>query len=95
MTALATVTSVRSAVNVNRRLIAAAVFVVFGLLDILVFGFFAHKGDAVFALALPTSSVHVPSIHAPAAPVAYILGALSILIGVARATIDEPAWPSG
>ena len=92
MTALATVTSARSAVTVHRRLIAATTFVVFGLIDILVFGLFAHKGDATFALALPTSPVHVPSIHAPAAPVSYILGAASILIGVARATIDEPAW---
>ena len=90
MTALATVTSARSAVTVHRRLIAATTFVVFGLIDILVFGLFAHKGDATFALALPTSPVHVPSIHAPAAPVSYILGAASILIGVARATIDEP-----
>ena len=92
MTALATVTTVRTVVNVNRRLIAAAVFVLFGLIDILVFGFFAHKGDATFALSLPTSSFQVPSIHAPAAPVSYILGGLSILIGVARAAIDEPTW---
>ena len=92
MTALATVTSARSAVTVHRRMIAATVFVVFGLIDILVFGLFAHKGDATFALALPTSPVHVPSIHAPAAPVSYILGAASILIGLARATIDEPVW---
>ncbi len=92
MSALAAVTTVRTVVNVNRRLIAAAVFVLFGLIDILVFGFFAHKGDATFALSLPTSSFQVPSIHAPAAPVSYVLGGLSILIGVARAAIDEPAW---
>ena len=92
MTALATVTSARSPITVNRRYIAAGVFVLFGLVNIFVFGMFAHKGDATFALALPTSSVHVPSIHAPARLVSIILGALSIALGILRATIDEPPW---
>ena len=88
MTALATVT--RAPVTVSRRHQAAAVFVLFGLVDILVFGLLARgKGDATFAFALPGASVKVPSIQVPAAPLAYILGAASILIGVARATIDE------
>ena len=67
MTALATVTPARTAVTVNRRMLAAAAFIVFGLLDILVFGLFAHQGDATFALSLPGASVHVPSLHLPAA----------------------------
>lgn len=87
MTALATVT--RAPVTVNRKYVAAAVFMLFGVIDIL-FGLYAHKGDATFALALPGASTHVPSIHAPAAQVAYILGGASILIGVARATFEEP-----
>ncbi len=88
MTALATVT--RAPVTVSRRHQAAAVFVLFGLVNILLFGLLAHsKGDATFAFALPGASVKVPSIQVPAAPLAYILGAASILIGVARATIDE------
>ena len=33
----------------------------------------------------------MPSIHAPATPVAYILGAASIVIGIARATVTESA----
>ena len=86
MTALATVT--RAPVTVNRKYLAAAVFVLFGVVDIL-FGVYAHKGDATFALALPGASTHVPSIHVPAAQVAYILGGASILIGVARATFEE------
>ena len=50
------------------------------------FGLFAHQGDATFALTLPGASVHVPSIlHLPAAPTAYALGAISILLGVSRA----------
>ncbi|HTT54535.1 MAG TPA: ABC transporter permease [Streptosporangiaceae bacterium] len=92
MTALATVTSARSPITVNRRYIAAGVFILFGLVDIFLFGMFAHQGDATFALALPTSSVHVPSIHAPARLVPIILGAISIALGILRATIEEPPW---
>jgi ABC-type uncharacterized transport system permease subunit len=73
--------------TVNRRRVAAGTFVLFGLIDI-VLGFYAHKGDATFALSLPTASVHVPSIHAPAAVVCYALGAASIAIGAWRATVD-------
>jgi ABC-type uncharacterized transport system permease subunit len=87
MTALATVTRVPSVTS--RRLLAAGSLVLFGLLDILVFGLFAHSGDATFAFSLTGAKVSVPSIHVPAAPVAYILGAASILIGIARATVTE------
>jgi general nucleoside transport system permease protein len=87
MTALAAIS--RAPATINRRLLAATVFIVFGLADILLFGLFSHPGDAVFALALPGASVSVPSIHAPAHAVPIILGIFSILIGVARATIDE------
>jgi simple sugar transport system permease protein len=89
MTALATVT--RAPLTVNRRYLAGGVLAAFGLVDMLVFGLFAHKGDATFQLALPGASVNVPSIHAPAAPVSYVLGAVSILLGIARAAFDEPA----
>jgi simple sugar transport system permease protein len=74
--------------TVNRRLVAASTFAVFGLVDIAAFGLFSHKGDATFALALPTASVHVPSIHAPAAPVCYVLGAASIALGAWRAAVE-------
>ena len=83
MTALATTAG--APVTVNRRLVAAGSFILFGLIDILVFGVFSHKGDATFALSLPTASVHVPSIHAPAALVCYVLGAASIALGIWRA----------
>src|ERR1039457_6984225 len=86
MTALATTAG--APVTVNRRIVVAGAFIGFGLIDILVFGLFAHKGDATFALSLPTASVQVPSIHAPAALVAYVLGAASIAIGIWRAAND-------
>jgi simple sugar transport system permease protein len=84
MTALAPAVGV--SLTLNRRLIAAGSFILFGLIDILVFGLLAHKGDATFALALPTASIQVPSIHAPAAQVCYLLGAASIALGAWRAT---------
>jgi general nucleoside transport system permease protein len=86
MTALATTAG--APVTVNRRLVAAGSFILFGLIDILVFGLFSHQGDATFALSLPTASVHVPSIHVPAALVCYLLGAASIAIGVWRAVAN-------
>ena len=86
MTALATTAG--APVTVNRRLVAAGSFILFGLIDILVFGVFSHKGDATFALSLPTASVHVPSIHAPAALVCYVLGAASIALGIWRAAAN-------
>jgi simple sugar transport system permease protein len=68
--------------------VAAAAFVVLGLIDILVFGLFAHPGDTAFALALPGSKVAVPTIHVPAAAACYVLGAVSIGIGGMRATTE-------
>jgi hypothetical protein len=86
MTALAS--AVRAPLTANRRMVTAGAFAMFGLIDILLFGLFAHKGDAVFALSLPSASFQVPSIHVPAAPAAYLLGAASIAIGAWRASAD-------
>jgi ABC-type uncharacterized transport system permease subunit len=74
--------------TVNRRLVAASTFAVFGLVDIAAFGAFSHKGDATFALALPGASISVPSIHAPAAVLCYVLGAATLGLAVWRATTD-------
>jgi ABC-type uncharacterized transport system permease subunit len=86
MTSLAGV--VRAPAEANRRLLAAGVFALAGLIDILVFGHFAGHGDATFALALPGASAHVPSLRVPAASTAYALGAVSLAIAVARAALD-------
>jgi simple sugar transport system permease protein len=84
VTALATV--VQAPAATNRRLLGAGALIAFGLVDILIFGLFAHQGDAAFALSLQGASITVPTIRV-AAWVVYILGALSILIGIARATV--------
>jgi len=86
MTALAV--PLRARATVSRRAVAAGTFILLGLIDIFLFGLFAHPGDATFALTVSGTSVHVPSIHAPAAQVAYTLGALSVAIGMLRAVTD-------
>ncbi|HEY2552213.1 MAG TPA: ABC transporter permease [Streptosporangiaceae bacterium] len=83
---------VRAPASVNRRYVAVGSFILFGLVDIFLFGMFAHPGDAVFGFAGAGSAVTVPSIHAPAAQVCYVLGALSVAIGVLRATLDVSTW---
>jgi general nucleoside transport system permease protein len=86
------VAPVRVQVPVSRRYLAAGTFIVLGLIDIFVFGLFAHRGDAVFALSLPGAKPHVPSIRAPGAVTAYTAGVISIGLGVLRATVDLPRW---
>jgi general nucleoside transport system permease protein len=83
MTALAT--TIRAPLTLNRRAVVAITFTVFGLVDILVFGHLAHKGDATFAWALPTASVHVGSTSTPAALTSYVLGGLTLCLAAWRA----------
>ena len=92
MTALAATVARSPLVSANRRLLAAGTLVLFGLIDVLIFGLFSHKGDAAFALSLSGAKVTVPAVRIPAGPTAYILGAASILIGIARGTVtNSPA----
>lgn len=70
----------------ERRYLAAGIFMLLGLIDILAFGLFAHSGDAVFAFSL--AGTHVPSLRVPGAPVCFALGAVSIAAGAARALVD-------
>jgi general nucleoside transport system permease protein len=83
VTALAT--AIRAPlVTTERRFVAAVTFVLLGLVDILVFGLLAHHGDAGFELSA-NLGVKIPTIRVPAAPVCYVLGAITVAIGVARA----------
>jgi ABC-type uncharacterized transport system permease subunit len=74
--------------GVSRRLLAPAAFLVLGLVDICVFGLYAHHGDATFAFSQPFAKVTVPNLKLPAAQTAYALGAASIAIGAFRAALD-------
>jgi general nucleoside transport system permease protein len=82
--------AVRAPLTANRRYVAAATFVLLGLIDICVFGLFAHPGDARFALALPGAKVAVPTLHAPAAVACFVLGGISIGLGALRAAVELP-----
>jgi general nucleoside transport system permease protein len=90
MTAL-TVSIPRTGVTVSRRALAAGALALFGLADVLIFGLFAHKGDAAFALSLTSAKVTVPTIRVPAGPLALVLGVASLAIAAARATVIESA----
>ena len=78
--------SLRS-LRVERRYVAAATFVLFGLVDILGFGLYAKHGHATFAFSQEFAKVTVPNLSLPAAETAYACGALSIVIGVLRAAL--------
>jgi general nucleoside transport system permease protein len=71
----------------RRRHLAAATFIVIGLINIGVFGALAHAGDAGFELSLAKASVKIPVIRVPAAPVCYALGAVALGLGVLRETV--------
>ena len=71
----------------RRRHLAAATFIVIGLINIGVFGALAHAGDASFELSLASASIKIPVIRVPAAPVCYALGAVALGLGVLRETV--------
>jgi simple sugar transport system permease protein len=79
--------AVRAPLTTERRHLAGVTFIVIGLINIFVFGAFAHAGDASFELSLASASVKIPVIRVPAAPVCYALGAVAIGLGVLRLTV--------
>ena len=79
---------VRIPAAVSSRWLAAGTFAVLGVADIVLFGLFAHPGDAVFALSLPGASPHVPAIRVPGAVSCYVLGGISIGLAVLRASVE-------
>lgn len=74
----------------GRRHLAAVTFILLGVVDILVLGLFSHAGHATFDLSISGSGIQVPSIHAPAALVSYVVGGISIALGIWRA-VAEPS----
>jgi general nucleoside transport system permease protein len=88
MTALAA--SIRLPRANARDYVAAGTYLALGLLDMLLFT--RHSGAAVFALSLPGAGVQVPNVQVPAAPVALALGAVCVVLGGARASVDLPRW---
>jgi simple sugar transport system permease protein len=68
-----------------RRWLGPAVFVVFGLVDALVLGLYAHRGDAVFAFSQAFAKVSVPNLSLPAATTCYVCGGITLALAVVRA----------
>ena len=61
-----------------RRWAAPATFVLFGLIDIFVLGYFAHSGDATFAFSGAFDTVKVPNLTLAAAVTCYVCGAVTL-----------------
>ncbi|MDQ2811603.1 MAG: ABC transporter permease [Actinomycetota bacterium] len=80
-----TVLVTRAPVSAFRRWLAPVAFLVFGLVDILLFGGYSHHGDSTFAFSQPFAKVTVPNLTLPAAITCYVGGGVSIALAVARA----------
>ena len=85
----AVVAAVRRPLTTNRALVAPVTLVVLGLIDICLFGTAAlvHKGDAAFLLSAG-SGIKIPAVRVAAAPACFILGAISVGVGVLRGTTE-------
>ncbi len=68
-----------------RRWLAPATFLLFGLIDIFVLGYYSHSGDATFAFSQVFAKVTVPDLSIAARVTCYVCGGISIAIAVARA----------
>ncbi len=80
--------AIRLRATEGRRQLAAGTFILLGVIDILIFGLFSHAGDASFELSISGSGVQIPAIHVPAALVCYIVGAISVALGIWRYALE-------
>ncbi|HEY1620648.1 MAG TPA: ABC transporter permease [Streptosporangiaceae bacterium] len=78
-------------IRVDRRVVAAATFVLFGLIDIVGFGKYAPHGSAIFAFSPPFAKVTVPNLSLPPAVTCYVCGGISLAAGVFRGLLPMPA----
>jgi general nucleoside transport system permease protein len=72
----------------SRRLLAAGTFILLGLIDIVIFGLFSHPGHATFELSNSGSGVQIPAVHVPAALICYVVGAISVALGIWRWVVE-------
>jgi simple sugar transport system permease protein len=80
--------AIRLRATEGRRQLAAGTFILLGAIDMLLFGLFSHAGDATFELSISGSGVQIPAIHVPAALVCYIVGAISVALGIWRYAVE-------
>ncbi len=77
--------------RVDRRVVAAATFVLFGLIDIIGFGKYAPHGSAVFAFSPPFAKVTVPNLSLPPALTCYVCGGVTLAAAALRGLAPMPA----
>ena len=65
------------------RFAAPVTYLVFGLVNILVFGLHAH-GDATFAFSPQFARVSVPNLSLPAAATCFVCGGITIVLAIVR-----------
>jgi general nucleoside transport system permease protein len=70
-----------------RRWLAPVAFLVFGLVDILLLGWYSHHGDAVFAFSASGAKVTVPNLSLPARVTCFVCGGLTLVLAAARAFV--------
>jgi ABC-type uncharacterized transport system permease subunit len=75
-----------------RRWLAPATFLLFGLIDIFVLGYFSHAGDSTFAFSEAFAKITVPNLSVAARVTCDVCGGLSIAIAVARAFVPMSKW---
>ena len=86
---MSTVTAtIRLRATEGRRQLAAGTFILLGAIDILLFGLFSRAGDASFEWSISGSGVQIPAIHLPAALVCYVVGAISVALGIWRYAVE-------
>jgi len=79
-----------------RRWLGPAMFVLFGLVDILVLGGYSQHGDATFAFSAASAKVSVPNLTLPARVTCFACGGLTLALAPVRAFVPgvstSKAW---
>jgi general nucleoside transport system permease protein len=78
-----------------RRWLAPMAFVLFGLVDILLLGAYAHHGDATFAFSAANAKVSVPNLKLPARVTCYVCGGLTLALAPLRAFVPRVSTSKG
>jgi simple sugar transport system permease protein len=74
-----------------RRWLGPIAFALIGLVDILVFGGFAHHGDAMFVFSSASAKVTVPQLTLAARVTCFVCGAITLALAVMRVLLPPGA----
>jgi general nucleoside transport system permease protein len=80
---------VRVPISLSRRYLAAGFYILLGIFDAAVFGLFSHAGNATFQFSITGDGIQIPNLTLPAATVCYVLGAISVGVGIWRAVAEQ------